>query len=108
MKIKKRTPAYLFSFVSGDKAATERLESIRKMVSAWNKRGNTPRLRVLSKGRYGKNNPKYDRLRANTGAVPKADAAYFDVYINSDRWGLSAGYMFNYVLNGYGGVSCEF
>jgi hypothetical protein len=56
-----------------------------KLVNKHHKKTNNPaRYKVRVKGRYGKNNPNYDKAAADRGAVPLKHAKRVDVYADKE------------------------
>tara|TARA_B100001063_G_scaffold35163_1_gene28741 strand:+ start:2696 stop:2992 length:297 start_codon:yes stop_codon:yes gene_type:complete len=94
MKVSERSNAYVMTAYTASASDMLEIENIRNAVKVINK-GNKqaekrriyggasfPRYRVSIKGRYGRNNPNYNRHLAKIGSVPIEHAERVDVYIH--------------------------
>ena len=87
--MKRYSTSYRFTFEKNDLEGQQKLETLRKNISNYNKFAETPQ-RVCVRGRLGKNNP--NAAKYNVGGiyynpfimnVKMLDASRFDVYIYS-------------------------
>ena len=90
----KRSDAYVmtaYTASAGDMLEIETIRDAVKVINKGNKQAekrriyegvSLPRYRVSIKGRYGRNNPYYNRTLAKMGSVPIEHAERVDVYIH--------------------------